>query len=207
MSTVSMSKEDAFRVDLADFHQYVSELTVDSYGIFNENSLLLLNSRLRELSLRYDFITPAAEARYYKAIYGHDTRSGEAWDFYDYLSWLEQNATPEYMSFIFKWMVYEDLDPNPKRIYDNELLLPNEKVSLVLLHSMLIKANIKNNETYFYISVIIQGVIVAAAIGMFCVKMARKKEFDWGLVLFILIFSLMLFYTIDDYSNPLYGIG
>ncbi len=65
---------------------------------------------------------------------------------------------------------------------------------------------INNHDIYYYVNFTLKGLLIIGLVVMLFVKIKRRKEFDWGLIILVIVFSFMFFYNINEYFDPLYGI-
>ena len=57
-------------------------------------------------------------------------------DFYDYLNWIEENATSGFYQIIYRWLVDEEFDDDLNQILANTILLPNEQVAIAVVYPL-----------------------------------------------------------------------
>ena len=89
-------------------------------GYLSEEDAVILDNWLKELSTRYDFQN---NFDYCGDIY---TRSDYEPDFYDYLNWIEENATSGFYKIIYRWLVDEEFDKykkNGQESYEYDFLV------------------------------------------------------------------------------------
>ena len=91
-------KKDNFLQEVGRLSDFVlSQSKVGGY--LSEEDAVILDNWLKELSTRYDFQN---NFDYCGDIY---TRSDYEPDFYDYLNWIEENATSGFYQIIYRWLV------------------------------------------------------------------------------------------------------
>lgn len=122
-------KKDNFLQEVGRLSDFVlSQSKVGGY--LSEEDAVILDNWLKELSTRYDFQN---NFDYCGDIY---TRSDYEPDFYDYLNWIEENATSGFYQIIYRWLVDEEFDDDLNQILANTILLPNEQVAIAVVYPL-----------------------------------------------------------------------
>ena len=122
----------------ATMRKYFSDFPTKNYYFLkqweriylSEEDAVILDNWLKELSTRYDFQN---NFDYCGDIY---TRSDYEPDFYDYLNWIEENATSGFYQIIYRWLVDEEFDDDLNQILANTILLPNEQVAIAVVYPL-----------------------------------------------------------------------